>query len=137
MVLIDYGHNVMVLSIRNKQQSFKNQHNVTEPLLMHTYVGIGWNMNYPFNTGDLICCGQCASNYLDNNAKIPWEDLRYIFGEIMYGGHIVEDWDRRLATAYLSRYFNEGLIETSDHFPSFPSPPSSLSTIQACPIPTS
>ena len=20
--------------------------------------GIGWNMNYPFNAGDLICCGQ-------------------------------------------------------------------------------
>jgi dynein heavy chain len=20
--------------------------------------GIGWNMNYPFNTGDLLCCGQ-------------------------------------------------------------------------------
>lgn len=31
--------------------------------------GIGWNMNYPFNTGDLLCCGQCASNYLENNVK--------------------------------------------------------------------
>lgn len=29
--------------------------------------------------------------------QVPWDDLRYIFGEIMYGGHIVEDWDRRLA----------------------------------------
>lgn len=34
---------------------------------------------------------------------MPWDDLRYIFGEIMYGGHIVEDWDRRLANAYLYR----------------------------------
>ena len=32
--------------------------------------GIGWNMNYPFNTGDLLCCGQCASNYLENNVKV-------------------------------------------------------------------
>jgi hypothetical protein len=23
--------------------------------------GIGWNMNYPFNTGDLLCCGQGLS----------------------------------------------------------------------------
>lgn len=30
-------------------------------------------------------------------SQVPWDDLRYIFGEIMYGGHIVEDWDRRLA----------------------------------------
>lgn len=32
--------------------------------------GIGWNMNYPFNTGDLLCCGQCAANYLENNVKV-------------------------------------------------------------------
>jgi dynein heavy chain len=32
--------------------------------------GIGWNMNYPFNTGDLLCCGQCAVNYLENNVKV-------------------------------------------------------------------
>ncbi len=32
--------------------------------------GIGWNMNYPFNTGDLLCCGQTASNYLENNSKV-------------------------------------------------------------------
>eukprot|EP00878_Enallax_costatus_P030256 GHUV01032930.1.p1 GENE.GHUV01032930.1~~GHUV01032930.1.p1 ORF type:complete len:334 (+),score=75.78 GHUV01032930.1:46-1002(+) len=32
--------------------------------------GIGWNMNYPFNTGDLLCCGQCTANYLENNVKV-------------------------------------------------------------------
>ena len=31
--------------------------------------GIGWNMNYPFNTGDQLCCGQCAVSYLDASAK--------------------------------------------------------------------
>ena len=82
-------------------------------------------MNYPFNTGDLLCCGQCASNYLDNNVRVPWDDLRYIFGEIMYGGHIVEDWDRRLASAYLSKYFNESLLEGMELFPAFTTPPSS------------
>jgi hypothetical protein len=35
--------------------------------------GIGWNMNYPFNTGDLLCCGQCASNYLENNVKVCFQ----------------------------------------------------------------
>ena len=23
-------------------------------------------------------------NYLESNPKIPWDDLKYIFGEIMY-----------------------------------------------------
>jgi hypothetical protein len=32
--------------------------------------GIGWNMNYPFNTGDLLNCGQTAVNYLENNVKV-------------------------------------------------------------------
>ncbi|DBB00312.1 TPA: Dynein beta chain, flagellar outer arm [Trebouxia sp. C0004] len=88
--------------------------------------GIGWNMNYPFNTGDLLCCGQCASNYLENNVKVPWDDLRYIFGEIMYGGHIVEDWDRRLANAYLFKYFNETLLEGMEMFPAFFTPANTM-----------
>ncbi|CAD7696266.1 unnamed protein product [Ostreobium quekettii] len=89
--------------------------------------GIGWNMNYPFNTGDLLCCGQCANNYLENNVKVPWDDLRYIFGEIMYGGHIVEDWDRRLANGYLCKYFHEQLLEGMEMFPAFHTPPNTMS----------
>lgn len=58
--------------------------------------------------------------------QVPWDDLRYIFGEIMYGGHIVEDWDRRLANAYLLKYFNEGLLEGVEMFPSFTTPANSL-----------
>ena len=89
--------------------------------------GIGWNMNYPFNSGDLLCCAQCANNYLENNSKVPWDDLKYIFGEIMYGGHIVEDWDRRLAAMYLELYMREELLEGIEFFPRFSSPPSGIS----------
>ena len=89
-------------------------------------------MNYPFNTGDLMCCGQCTSNYLDNNTKVPWEDLRYMFGEIIYGGHIVEDWDRRLAAAYLSKLINESLLETTELLPNFVAPPSTYTVPQVC-----
>lgn len=63
---------------------------------------------------------------------MPWDDLRYIFGEIMYGGHIVEDWDRRLAAAYLLKYFNEGLLEGMEMFPSFNTPANTLSHKQVC-----
>lgn len=94
--------------------------------------GIGWNMNYPFNTGDLLCCGQTANNYLENNVKVPWEDLRYNFGEIMYGGHIVEDYDRRLAMCYLRKYVNELLLENMDFFPGFGMPPNTANHRQVC-----
>ena len=36
--------------------------------------------------------------------QVPWTDLRYLFGEIMYGGHITDDWDRRLCRTYLGEY---------------------------------
>ena len=36
--------------------------------------------------------------------QVPWTDLRYLFGEIMYGGHITDDWDRRLCRTYLEEY---------------------------------
>ena len=37
-------------------------------------------------------------------SQVPWTDLRYLFGEIMYGGHITDDWDRRLCNTYLKEY---------------------------------
>ena len=46
---------------------------------------IGWNRGYPFNPGDLSVCITVANNYLEASPKVPWDDLRYIFGEIMYG----------------------------------------------------
>ncbi|ORC84913.1 dynein heavy chain [Trypanosoma theileri] len=64
----------------------------------------GWNRVYPFNTGDLTTCMEVAANYIEDRPKVPWEDLRYVFGEIMYGGHITDDWDRVLCMAYLRTY---------------------------------
>uniref|UniRef100_A0A671Z105 Dynein axonemal heavy chain 11 n=1 Tax=Sparus aurata TaxID=8175 RepID=A0A671Z105_SPAAU len=64
----------------------------------------GWNRKYPFNTGDLTISVNVLYNYLEANTQVPWEDLRYLFGEIMYGGHITDDWDRRLCRTYLEEY---------------------------------
>ncbi|CAD2219679.1 dynein heavy chain [Angomonas deanei] len=65
---------------------------------------LGWNRAYPFNAGDLTTCLEVAANYIEDRPKVPWEDLRYVFGEIMYGGHITDDWDRVLCMAYLQSY---------------------------------
>ena len=43
--------------------------------------------------------------------QVPWEDLRYLFGEIMYGGHITDDWDRRLCRTFLEEYMNPEVLE--------------------------
>lgn len=46
--------------------------------------------------------------------KVPWEDLRYLFGEIMYGGHITDDWDRRLCRTYLEEYMQPNQVCIED-----------------------
>ena len=71
----------------------------------------GWNRSYPFNTGDLIISMNVLYNYLEANNRVPWEDLRYLFGEIMYGGHITDDWDRRLCKVYLETYMHPDQLD--------------------------
>ena len=64
---------------------------------------LGFNMMCPLFTGDLKDSASVLHNYFENAGatKIPWHDLRYIFGEIMYGGHLVDDKDRMLVKTYL------------------------------------
>jgi dynein heavy chain, axonemal len=84
----------------------------------------GWNKIYPFNVGDLNISVSVLYNYLEANAKVPWEDLRYLFGEIMYGGHITDDWDRRLCITYLEEYMQPDLVDGELYLaPNFPAPP--------------
>ena len=96
---------------------------------------MGFNMNYPFSIGDLRDSAACLTNYLENasgGSKIPWQDLKYIFGEIMYGGHIVNDLDRLLSKTYLDHLMRDELLDEMQLFPyvspgdgaSFYSPPS-------------
>jgi len=49
--------------------------------------------------------------------KVPWDDLKYLFGEIMYGGHIVDDWDRILCKAYLEHLLGDKLLDEAELFP--------------------
>ncbi|XP_069702004.1 dynein beta chain, ciliary-like [Periplaneta americana] len=84
----------------------------------------GWNRSYPFNVGDLTISVNVLYNYLENSSKIPWEDLRYLFGEIMYGGHITDDWDRRLCRTFLQEWLQDELLDGEVSLaPGFPAPP--------------
>ncbi|XP_071071224.1 dynein axonemal heavy chain 11 [Dasypus novemcinctus] len=84
----------------------------------------GWSRNYPFNPGDLTTCASVLHNYLEANSNVPWEDLRYLFGEIMYGGHITDTWDRKLCQVYLEEFMNPSLTEDELMLaPGFASPP--------------
>merc|ERR1712054_468264 len=61
---------------------------------------IGWNVAYDFNESDFKISAKLLQLYLaksfDNNESIPWETLRYLIGEAMYGGRVTDNFDRRI-----------------------------------------
>lgn len=50
------------------------------------------------------------SIYLDEYEDTPWEALKYLIAGINYGGHVTDDWDRRLLLTYINDYFTEDAI---------------------------
>ena len=78
----------------------------------------GWAGNYNFNDGDLRICADVLNNYLDKYNEIPFKDLRYIYGAIMYGGHITDKYDRRTNSSYLEVIVTKGLMSEKNLIPS-------------------
>lgn len=65
----------------------------------------------------MTICADVLQNYLDNYGEILYEDLRYIYGEIMYGGHITDDWDRRTNNTYLKCLIKEEIMNNMNLIP--------------------
>jgi len=61
--------------------------------------------------------------------EVPYADLRYLFGEIMYGGHITDFWDRKVDNTYLAVLISPELLNGMNlcpaYGPGFKSPDSS------------
>ena len=83
---------------------------------------IGWSRPYSFNMGDLRCCKDVCADYLEVNDSIPFEDMRYVWGAIMYGGHITDAWDRRTNNAYLEVLMVPGILKNMLLCPAFKAP---------------
>jgi dynein heavy chain, axonemal len=40
----------------------------------------------------------------NGDTVIPWGSLRYLIGEVMYGGRVTDSFDRRVLMTYLHEY---------------------------------
>jgi len=76
----------------------------------HKFGAQGWSRKYGFNFGDLTISGDVIRNYLNNNDFVPWNDVVYIIGEVMYGGHITDAWDRRVCGSYLEEFMKPEIL---------------------------
>ena len=80
------------------------------------YVPIGWSKYYEFNESDQKCALDAIDEWIDlhgkdkNNidpAKIPWDAIRTIISQSMYGGKIDNEYDMKILESLVNLYFNE------------------------------
>ncbi|KAG5853299.1 hypothetical protein ANANG_G00071680 [Anguilla anguilla] len=74
------------------------------------FLQLGWNIIYGFNDSDFEVSENLTSLYLDEYEEVPWDALKYLIAGVNYGGHVTDDWDRRLLTTYINDYFNENAV---------------------------
>lgn len=85
------------------------------------YDKIGWNICYDFNESDFNVCVQILDTYLTKaykakDTRLPWNSLKYLIGEVMYGGRVIDDFDRRIVKTYMNEYMGDFLFDTFQPF---------------------
>uniref|UniRef100_A0A182IR22 AAA+ ATPase domain-containing protein n=1 Tax=Anopheles atroparvus TaxID=41427 RepID=A0A182IR22_ANOAO len=85
------------------------------------YGKLGWNICYDFNESDFNVCLQILDTYLtkavdSRDGRLPWNSLKYLIGEVMYGGRVIDDFDRRVVKTYMDEYMGDFLFDTFQPF---------------------
>uniref|UniRef100_A0A8C5V6J6 Dynein axonemal heavy chain 2 n=1 Tax=Microcebus murinus TaxID=30608 RepID=A0A8C5V6J6_MICMU len=76
------------------------------------FLQLGWNIIYGFNDSDFEVSENLLSLYLDEYEETPWDALKYLIAGVNYGGHVTDDWDRRLLITYINDYFCDQSLST-------------------------
>ncbi|CAF1405518.1 unnamed protein product, partial [Adineta steineri] len=85
------------------------------------YNKIGWSCTYDFNESDFRVSVDILKHYLNMNLEhgnldIQWSTLRYLIGEVMYGGRVIDSYDRRIIRTYMKEYFGDFVFDSVQQF---------------------
>ena len=85
------------------------------------YGKVGWNVPYDFNENDFRVCMDIIRTYLNKavengDEKLPWGSLKYLVGEVMYGGRAIDSFDRRVLRTYMDEFMGDFIFDTFQPF---------------------
>jgi dynein heavy chain len=95
------------------------------------FKSLGWNLKYDFNDSDWItsdnilqlCLDSNMDKTQDGNRPVQWDMIKYLISEVLYGGRVTDDMDRRLLNVYANQYFNDKVISDEKYVLSDPTLP--------------
>jgi dynein heavy chain 1 len=78
------------------------------------YVPLGWSKTYDFNDSDMAAAFNTIDTWLDSVSKgranidpafVPWDAVRTLVKQSVYGGRIDSDFDQKVLDAFVDRLF--------------------------------
>ncbi|XP_011804361.1 PREDICTED: dynein heavy chain 14, axonemal-like, partial [Colobus angolensis palliatus] len=81
-----------------------------------SYGILGWNIAYKFNSSDLGVAIKVLENSLRGQPSISWQALRYLIGEVIYGGRVIDNWDKRCLKTLLYKFCNPEVLKDDFSF---------------------
>ncbi|KAA3670430.1 uncharacterized protein DEA37_0010850, partial [Paragonimus westermani] len=84
------------------------------------YGKLGWNVSYDFSDSDFQVSLRILQISLakseQSKSEISWDTIKYLIGEVIYGGRTVDNYDRRILATYMDEYFGDFLFDNFQPF---------------------